>query len=117
MIPDEGGHAASSRTGETPMSTYVEQSLGPGETVRYSAALSLWGYFFNFLVGGVMLALSLWGLVESLSANPSFRHPFTIIMVVLVCVSLGVLLAPVISRKSTELVVTDRRVIAKFGLV
>jgi uncharacterized membrane protein YdbT with pleckstrin-like domain len=36
---------------------------------------------------------------------------------VLVFISLGVLLAPLISRKSTELVVTDRRVIAKFGLV
>jgi uncharacterized membrane protein YdbT with pleckstrin-like domain len=84
--------------------------------VRYSANLSLWGYFFNFLGGLILLVLSLKGLLMA-SALDSMRGTLEILMLVLLLVSLGVLLVPFISRKSTELVVTDKRVIAKFGLI
>ena len=99
------------------MNTYTEQSLGQGETVRYTAALSLWGYFFNFLIGAIVLLVSLAGLMKSFAAPKNLQGPFTTTMVILVLVGLAILVLPFISRKSTELVVTDKRVIAKFGLV
>lgn len=99
------------------MNSYTEQSLGQGETVRYTAALSLWGYFFNFVIGAIVLLITVAGLMKSFTAPESVRGPFTTTMAILVLVGVGIILLPFISRKSTELVVTDKRVIAKFGLV
>ena len=99
------------------LSSYVEQSLGQGESIRYSAALSLWGYVFNFVVGVVLLALTLPGLAASLKSQGSMHGPFETIMAILVLTGLGIFFLPFLTRKSTEMVVTDKRVIAKFGLI
>ena len=61
------------------MGSYAERSLSPGETVRYTAALSMWRYFFHFLVGAVALALSLYGLVHSFGLDPSSMRQALII--------------------------------------
>ena len=70
------------------MATYVEQSLVTNEHVIYRGALSKWPYFFRILLG-ILLAPILIGFI--------------------------ILVDLAIKLKSTELAVTNRRVIAKFG--
>jgi len=70
------------------MATYVDESLVTNEHVLYRGALSRWPYFFRILLG-IVLA------------------PVLIGFIILVDVA--------IKFKSTELAVTNRRVIAKFG--
>jgi uncharacterized membrane protein YdbT with pleckstrin-like domain len=70
------------------MASYVEESLVNHEQVLYQGALSKWPYFFRILLG-ILLAPILIGLV--------------------------ILIDLAVKFKSTELAVTNRRVIAKFG--
>jgi uncharacterized membrane protein YdbT with pleckstrin-like domain len=87
------------------MGKYVTESLGAEEQIRYGAKRSLWCYTLHFLVGTGLL-LGTIALV-----------PFGAVMGALLAVAALVLLWPLVARNSTELVVTDKRVIAKFGLV
>jgi uncharacterized membrane protein YdbT with pleckstrin-like domain len=70
------------------MASYVEASLVTNEHVIYRGRLSKWPYFFRILLG-ILLAPILIGLL--------------------------ILIDLAIRIKSTELAVTNRRVIAKFG--
>lgn len=70
------------------MASYVEESLVTNEHVIYRGALSKWPYFFRILLG-ILLAPILIGFI--------------------------ILIDLAIKLKSTELAVTNRRVIAKFG--
>jgi uncharacterized membrane protein YdbT with pleckstrin-like domain len=70
------------------MATYVEESLVTHEHVLYQGRLSKWPYFLRILLG-IILAPILIGLI--------------------------ILIDLAIKLKSTELAVTNRRVIAKFG--
>ena len=73
------------------MASYVEGALIPGESVAYTGNISLWGLSHLILVGLVLL--------------PAF--------------GIGLLfwLAAFIRYKTTELAVTNKRVIAKFGFI
>lgn len=80
------------------MESYVESSLLGGERVIYTGKVSLWalsGYWMGALIA-LLLAI----------ASPVF--------LLLVGV---LLLAGVVLYLTTELAITDRRVIAKFGLI
>lgn len=70
------------------MASYVEESLVTNEHVIYQGRLSKWPYFFRILLG-ILLAPILIGFI--------------------------ILIDLAIKLKSTELAVTNRRVIAKFG--
>jgi len=70
------------------MATYVEESLVTNEHLLYRGALSKWPYFLRILLG-ILLAPVLIGFI--------------------------ILIGLAIKFKSTELAVTNRRVIAKFG--
>jgi len=85
------------------MASYVESILGPGESVTFEGRTTNWIYFIPWVI--TLLALAAGAFL-----------PFPVI---LFSVGLGVvvLAMPFIRQKSTELVVTDRRVIAKFGLI
>lgn len=72
------------------MSSYVESSLVQDETVLYQAALSKWAYFIPIFFGVILI-------------------PAVLGIVILIWVW--------IKFSSTELAVTDRRVIAKFGFI
>jgi uncharacterized membrane protein YdbT with pleckstrin-like domain len=88
------------------MSKYIDDSLNAGETVRYTARVSLWRYSFHFLIGAALALISLRGLV---GATQWLHSVSTALLVVLV--------SPFIARSATELVITNKRLIAKYGLV
>jgi uncharacterized membrane protein YdbT with pleckstrin-like domain len=72
------------------MASYVEGALIPGETVTYTGNISLWG-LSHLIILGILLAPVGIGLV--------------------------LLLMAYIRYKTTELAVTNKRVIAKFGFI
>jgi membrane protein YdbS with pleckstrin-like domain len=92
------------------MSKYIDDSLNTGETVKYTARVSLWRYSFHFLIGAALALISLRGLVGS----TQWLHS---VSTALLIVALVVLVSPFIARSATELVITNKRLIAKYGLV
>jgi uncharacterized membrane protein YdbT with pleckstrin-like domain len=98
------------------MGSYVDKNLGKDETINYSARVSLWKYWFSFLIGGFLAFGALLGLASSLSSKSGdgmLGHKFEAIFLL---IALGVIAWPLIARKSTELVITSKRLIAKFGV-
>jgi uncharacterized membrane protein YdbT with pleckstrin-like domain len=102
------------------MGNYVEEGLSPGEAVKYIARLSLYKYWLNFLLGGLMLFGSL-SLLFKAFIVPSNGHAAGAItgmsMGVVLLLALAVFLWPFLARRRTELAITNKRLIAKFGLV
>jgi len=97
------------------MGKFVEENLGSGEVVRYTATVSLWSYVFNFIIGGLVALVTVPVLVASMFSKStgmltSFEGIIAIGAVLLI-------VWPFVARRSTELVVTDRRFVAKYGLV
>ena len=103
------------------MSTDIDESLTNGEQVRYSAKVSLWRYWFAFLIGAGICVGSLTGLAASVlpsrgdSGVPSFVGPKT--DAIFLVLGLIILAWPLIARRSTQLLITDRRLIAKYGVI
>lgn len=85
--------------------SYVETIVGPGEHVVYSGKVSLFSILSSLLGGVLLIALGIGlALINALGA--------------LVAVAgLIVIAVALIKRASTELAVTTRRVIAKFGFI
>ena len=73
------------------MSSYIENSLIKDEKILSQANISMWSLFHLFLLGVILLPLFGFGLVFFLIAYIRF--------------------------KSTELAITNKRVIAKFGFI
>ncbi|HHJ13831.1 MAG TPA: PH domain-containing protein [Gammaproteobacteria bacterium] len=73
------------------MATYVESVLSPGEKVEYMAKVSIWAMLPQILIG--LATLPLFGL------------------------GLLFLIWAALQYISTELAITDRKVIAKFGFI
>jgi uncharacterized membrane protein YdbT with pleckstrin-like domain len=97
------------------MGKFVEENLGSGEVVRYTATVSLWSYIFNFVIGGLLALVTVPVFIGSIfSKSTGFMSSFEGILAV--CADL-LIVWPFIARRFTELVVTDRRFIAKYGLV
>jgi uncharacterized membrane protein YdbT with pleckstrin-like domain len=92
------------------MSKYIDDSLNAGETVRYTARVSLWRYTFNFLIGGALALIALRGMFGSTQSLHSVSAGLLVIALI-------VLITPFIARGATELVITNKRLIAKYGLV
>ena len=70
--------------------SYVQSVLGAGEEVRYTGRVSAWSLFWYWLIGLLLLAVGI-GLIVWIVAW--------------------------LKRRSTELAVTNKRVIAKFGFI
>ncbi len=100
------------------MGNYVDKNLDHEETVKYSARVSLWKYWINFLMGGLIAAVALLGFAAFLSSK-SGTQPVTgpKFALVTLLISLAIFAWPLVARKSTELVITSKRLIAKFGVV
>jgi uncharacterized membrane protein YdbT with pleckstrin-like domain len=92
---------------------YVDQVLQPGETVIYATTLH-WLIYFRSLVlfGLAVLCLMFAGSIEASGLDTALK-----IAAALLCV-LGIVsaLSALIQRATTELAVTDRRVIFKTGI-
>ncbi|MGH6877943.1 MAG: PH domain-containing protein [Rhizomicrobium sp.] len=95
------------------MAGYVDRVLQPGETVRFSGTL----HWVIFLPAFVLLAFAIVGLA-AMAITPRTGHGGIFFVIVLIAFVLGALhlLAAWIRRQTTEIAVTDRRVIYKVGL-
>ena len=95
------------------MSSYVDSVLAEGERIIYRAAISHWKFAFSYFIGGLLLLAAL-GIYIS-TENPAGAS--LAMVVVPLVLGLAVILVAVIRRQTTELVLTDRRIITKRGLV
>jgi len=95
------------------MGSYIEESLDTGESVNYTARVSLWRYALHFLVGGCLVAGSLPGIARALFSTKSSAIGFGIVSLL----GLVLLAWPFIARRSTELAITNKRLIAKYGVL
>jgi uncharacterized membrane protein YdbT with pleckstrin-like domain len=92
---------------------YVEQVLQPGETVTYATSL----HWLVYLRAILLLILALLCLIASASvAEPVAALALTIVAALLGLIALVSGLDALIRRSTTELAVTDRRVIYKTGI-
>jgi len=93
---------------------YVEQVLQPGETVTYATSL----HWLVYLRAMVLLILALLVLVAAASvAEPSAALALRIVALLVGLLALVSGLDALIRRSTTELAVTDRRVIYKTGIL
>lgn len=81
------------------MGTYVQGSLTRGEQVAYEGQVSLWSLLPLLLLGGVVIII---GLAESPGLIGAGLVPWAIAF---------------IRYKTTELAITNKRIIAKFGFI
>jgi uncharacterized membrane protein YdbT with pleckstrin-like domain len=94
----------------------VDETLSQGEAVRYTARISLWQYPWHFLIGA---ALTLAGSVKSLASlsHSGADGGGTVFFLIMLLVGVLVFLWPFLARRSTELVITDKRLIVKYGVI
>jgi len=92
------------------MSSYVESVLAPGERIVHRAEISHWNYALSYLVGVLCFA----GAIGALFLQSQERFK---IAGVAALAGLLIVLVAVIRRATTELVLTDRRIIAKRGFI
>ena len=93
---------------------YVEQVLQPGEAVIYATSL----HWLVYLRAVVMLVLALVCLVVAgRLGDPTFALALQIVAALFGLLALISGLSAMIRRATTELAVTDRRVIFKTGIV
>ena len=97
------------------MSSYVDSVLAEGERVVYRASISHWKFFLAYLVGALFLLVAL-TLGAGLGAAERPGGSLAMVAVPLV-IGLALILSALIRRHTTELVLTDRRIITKRGLV
>lgn len=95
------------------MASYVETIIGSGEHIVHVGHVSLLAFFSSLLLGAFLIVVAI-GLLVVPVASPDLSHSISGI-----AAALGVLVIVVVlvRRSSTELAVTNRRVIAKFGLI
>lgn len=93
--------------------SYIDDSIVPGEALVHRARVSWWSQAWVILLALVAIALAI--AVEAIaSLGPDTRH---LIAGVIVLIGLAFLGRAWIRVHSTELAITNRRVIAKFGFV
>lgn len=87
--------------------SYVKQVLASGEQVQYTAKTSLVRYWLNFLSGGLFLLIS---LIMRATPDSDASIPFLVLAILLIG-------WPFLVHLTTELVLTNQRVISKFGII
>jgi uncharacterized membrane protein YdbT with pleckstrin-like domain len=95
------------------MASYVETIVGSGEHIVHVGRLSLWAILPSLLGGAVLIVVAI-GLLLMPIGSPDIAHALA---GVAAAVGAIVIVIALVRRNSTELAVTNRRVIAKFGLV
>ena len=99
--------------------SYVDQIVSGSEKVLYVGHVSLLSLIGTFLAGALLIVVGL-GLVVAPHSSLASESSLGGLTVVGLAVALGgvlVVVVGLVKRASTELAVTNRRVIAKFGLV
>ena len=92
---------------------YVEQVLQPGETLTYATSL----HWLVYLRATLLLILAGGCLIGAgIAPDPAVKLALTIVAAVFGLIALVSGLSALIRRSTTELAVTDRRVIYKTGI-
>src|SRR5882757_242201 len=95
------------------MASYAEKIVGSGEHIVHIGHLSLWT-ILSSLLGGMFLIVVAIGLLFMPVGSPDVTHALAGITAALGAI---VIVVALVRRSSTELAVTNRRVIAKYGLI
>jgi len=95
------------------MSNYVETILGPGERVIHLGSVSLLSILPSLFLGAVLVLVGV-GMLATSSTRPDVMVPAAGVLAVIGAL---VIVIALVRRSSTELAVTNRRVIAKFGFI
>ncbi len=95
------------------MSSYVESVLGEGETIIHRATISHWNFLFLYVVGTLFVLGGIGLLVVSMNRQDISQVMAAIPLVI----GLLLILIAIINRSTTELALTNRRIIVKRGLV
>jgi len=95
--------------------SYLQRILQPGETLRYVGRL----HWIVYLPGLVLFAIAVALAAAIVAANRlgNFVPYLLIVLILVMLISLLTLLAAAVRRWTTEIAVTDRRVIFKRGLI
>lgn len=93
------------------MSSYVDSVLADGEQIVHRAAISHWKFFLSYLGGGLLLLAALGAYVATGNQTGAWLALVPLVL------GLAVIFSALIQRQTTELVLTDRRIITKRGLV
>ena len=96
------------------MGTYADSVLADGESVVYRAQISRWKYFFSYSIG---ILLIVGGLIAILFTYFGTDLAVRIAGAVPLVIGLVMIFTAVVRRRTTELVLTDRRIIAKRGVI
>jgi uncharacterized membrane protein YdbT with pleckstrin-like domain len=89
---------------------YVESVLAPGERVVHRAAVSHWMFAVSYFVGVLCIIAAGAAVYVDRSRGPAIAAVATI-------VGLAFIIVALVRRGTTELVLTDRRIIAKRGFI
>jgi uncharacterized membrane protein YdbT with pleckstrin-like domain len=87
--------------------------LAEGEQIVYRAAISHWKFFLSYLLGGLFMLASLGVYI----ATGNHAGASLAVDAIPLAIGLAMILSAVIRRQTTELVLTNRRIITKRGLV
>jgi hypothetical protein len=95
------------------LSSYVDSVLAEGERIVYRAHISRWKFFLSYLLGVLFVLAGIAAYARRSDIGTDSPIPAAILVVV------GILLflVAVVRRWTTELVLTNRRIITKQGLV
>jgi uncharacterized membrane protein YdbT with pleckstrin-like domain len=100
------------------MSRYIDDSLIAGEAVVHRARITWWSQS-GLLIGGVLFAVAVAAIVllasgrgGTLDSNQVLAACVIVVLVALACFSVAA-----VKMRSTEIAITNKRVIAKFGFI
>src|SRR5215813_9241799 len=94
---------------------YVSRVLQPGETIVYSTKLHWFVYLWAILLLVIAIALAL--LAWTITGHDSLALALDIAAVIFALLALSSAFRAFVRRATTELAVTDQRVIYKTGLI
>ncbi len=101
---------------------YIRSVLMPGEEVVFATSLH-WVVYMPGLIGiGMGVGFGLWGVPYLVGLLPlefasPLRQPLRYVAMLYTVLACAQLLLAALRQSGTELVITDRRVMAKFGII
>jgi uncharacterized membrane protein YdbT with pleckstrin-like domain len=97
--------------------SYVNSVLGTAEMIKYEADVSLLAFLPRFIFGGLLVLVGLFTFTISINEKVWDISAENILGCALLLWGLYAMAVPIIEKETTELVITNRRIIAKFGLI
>lgn len=97
--------------------SYVDSVLGKDESVEYEAVVSILPFFPRFILGLIFIAGGLFVFFNPIGHKILNFEIGKILPFALAILGLIIFSSPIIAKETTELVITNRRIIAKFGLI